>query len=167
LTAKGINLPVASSDLGDDWTQALADEVDYVMANIHPFFAGVTAEEAAGWTWSFWQNKDVPLKADKSKHIISETGWPSAGGTNCGAAVTCPVGSVAGIDEMNTFLDGWVCQALTNSTNYFLFEAFDEPWKIKFNEPGKEWEDKWGIMDVNRNLKPGLVIPACDGRTVD
>jgi exo-beta-1,3-glucanase (GH17 family) len=167
LTARGISLPVASSDLGDDWTQALANEVDYVMANIHPFFAGVTAAEAAGWTWSFWQNHNVPLKPDLSKHIISETGWPSTGGRSCGAAATCAVGSVAGIDEMNRFLEDWVCPALTNGTNYFLFEAFDEPWKIKYNEPGKEWEDKWGIMDVDRNLKPGLKIPDCGGQTVD
>jgi hypothetical protein len=44
------------------------------------------------------------------------------------------------------------------------FSAFDEPWKIKYNEPelGKEWEDKWGLMDVNRVLKDGLKIPTCD-----
>ncbi len=34
------------------------------------------------------------------------------------------------------------------------------------DEPGKEWEDKWGLMDVNRNLKPGVVIPSCGGKTV-
>lgn len=164
-----ISLPVASSDLGDDWTQGLADTVDIVMANIHPFFAGVDSTNAAGWTWSFWQNKDIPLKPNKpSAHIISETGWPSTGGTNCGGAVTCPgAGSVAGVKEMNNFFEDWVCPALTNGTNWFLFQAFDEPWKIKFNEAGKEWEDKWGVMDVDRNLKTGLVIPDCGGKTVD
>ncbi|PBP23433.1 endo-beta-1,3-glucanase [Diplocarpon rosae] len=98
LTARGIDLPLSTSDLGDDWTQGLADIVDIVMANIHPFFAGVTADTAAGWTWNFWQ---------------------------------------------------------TNN-----------PWKIKFNEEGKEWEDKWGLMDVNRNLKSGVEIPDCGGKTV-
>ena len=129
LTAKGISLPVASSDLGDDWTQALADEVDYVMANIHPFFSGTVAEESASWTWSFWQNHNVPLKADKTKHIISEVGWPSAGGTSCGAAATCAKGSVAAVPQMNTFLQDWVCPALANGTNYFWFSAYDEAWK--------------------------------------
>ena len=46
------------------------------------------------------------------------------------------------------------------------FEAFDEPWKITKNEPGKEWEDKWGLMDIDRKLKPGLIIPDCGGQTV-
>jgi len=47
------------------------------------------------------------------------------------------------------------------------FETFDEPWKVRFNEPGKEWEDQWGLMDINRNLKDGIKIPDCGGRTPD
>ena len=166
LTSRGITLPVASSDLGDDWTAELADLVDYVMANIHPFFAGVTAEVAASWTWDFWQTHDVAFKTDPTKNVISETGWPSQGGMDCGAATTCTNGSVAGIQEMNTFMGEWVCQALANNTNYFWFEAFDEPWKIVYDTPGKDWEDQWGLMDVNRNLKKGVVIPDCGGKTV-
>ena len=49
------------------------------------------------------------------------------GGNDCGPGQTCGTstgGSVAGIDEMNTFLDGWVCPALQNGTEYFWFEAF-------------------------------------------
>ncbi|PHH70169.1 hypothetical protein CDD82_7296 [Ophiocordyceps australis] len=169
LTERQMKLPVATSDLGDDWTAALGSDSDYIMANIHPFFAGVSAETAASWTWSFWKNKNGDMwKSDTQKNIISETGWPSAGGKNCGSAQTqtCDPGSVAGIDEMNRFMDDWVCQALNNGTNYFWFEAFDEPWKIRFNEKGKEWEDKWGLMDINRKLKPGVKIPDCGGKTV-
>ncbi|KAH7009995.1 glycoside hydrolase superfamily [Ilyonectria destructans] len=164
---KGYKLPVATSDLGDDWTSALAADSDYIMANIHPFFAGVTAEEAAGWTYSFWENNNKQFwKSDKEKNIISETGWPTSGGTNCGAATTCTEGSVAGIDELNTFMEGWVCDALTNGTNYFWFEAFDEPWKERFNTKGKAWEDQWGLLTVDRKLKDGVKIPDCSGKTV-
>ncbi|EQK99196.1 Glycoside hydrolase, superfamily [Ophiocordyceps sinensis CO18] len=169
LASKNINLPVATSDLGDDWTSELAKDSDYIMANIHPFFAGVSAETAASWTWTFWEGKDGPLwKSDKNKNIIAETGWPSAGGKNCGQAQTtsCEPGSVAGIKEMNRFMEDWVCQALTNGTQYFWFEAFDEPWKIRFNEKDKNWEDKWGLMDIDRKLKDGVKIPDCGGKTV-
>lgn len=172
LTAKGMTLPLATSDLGDAWSKAptLAADVDYIMSNIHPFFAGVEADVAAAWTVNFWNEFDIPLAAQVSnapKNIISETGWPSAGGMDCGGASSCTNGSVAGITEMNTFMDGFVCQALANGTNYFWFEAFDEPWKIIYDTPGENWEDKWGLMDVNRNLKSGVVIPDCGGTTVD
>lgn len=122
-TSKGLHLPVAVSDLGDVWTAELIQNVDVVMSNIHPFFAGVTAAEGAGWTWDFWQSHDVILtQGTNKKNIIAETGWPSAGGNDCGGPGKCPSstdGSIAGIDEMNTFMDTFVCQALTNGTNYF------------------------------------------------
>jgi exo-beta-1,3-glucanase (GH17 family) len=169
LTAKGMSLPVATSDLGDNWTAELAAQSDYIMSNIHPFFAGVNANEAAGWTWSFWQNHNTGfMKSDNSKNVISETGWPTQGGTDCGTTTitNCPDASVAGITQLNRFMSDWVCQALTNGTNYFFFEAFDEPWKIKFNTASQAWEDHWGIIDVNRNLKTGVQIPDCGGKTV-
>lgn len=46
----------------------------------------------------------------------------------------------------------------------FRFEAFDEPWKVIYNTPGEAWEDKWGLMYVNRTLKEGVKIPDCGGQ---
>ncbi|KAI0441619.1 glycoside hydrolase superfamily [Xylaria telfairii] len=167
LSKNNWDLPVATSDLGDNWDASLAEVSDYIMGNVHPFFAGQDSKEAASWTWTFWHNKAGSFfKTDNEKNVISEIGWPTKGGTDCGGAETCTDGAVAGIDELNTLLDTWVCQALTNGTNYFWFEMFDEPWKISFNSPGKEWEDQWGILDVNRKLKSGVKIPDCGGKTV-
>ncbi|KAK8230831.1 hypothetical protein HDK90DRAFT_333595 [Phyllosticta capitalensis] len=169
ITTHNWDLPLATSDLGDNWTEQLATEVDIVMANIHPFFAGVEAPQAASWTWSFWQNHDVAVTKSltSKKHVISETGWPSAGGNDCGTEAGCTSdtqGSVAGIDEMNTFLGDWVCQALKNQTEYFWFETFDEPWKVRYNTKDEQWEDKWGLMTIDRKLKPGVQIPDCGGQ---
>jgi len=121
LTSQKIDIPVATSDLGDDWTADLARDTDFVMSNIHPFFAGVAADVAAGWTWNFWQEKDTVLVTDQTKNVVSETGWPSGGGTDCGEATTttCSPGSVAGISQMNTFMDKFICQSLANGTNFF------------------------------------------------
>jgi exo-beta-1,3-glucanase (GH17 family) len=161
------DLPVATSDLGDNWDANLAEISDYIMGNVHPFFAGQDAKEAASWTYSFWHNKAGGFfKADVEKNVISEIGWPTQGGTDCGEAPSCTDGAVAGVDELNTLLNTWVCQALDNGTNYFWFEMFDEPWKISFDEEGKEWEDHWGILDVNRKLKKDVKIPDCGGKTV-
>ncbi|KAK2754381.1 hypothetical protein FQN54_007025 [Arachnomyces sp. PD_36] len=169
---KDIDMPIATSDLGDNWNPTLAAKADIVMANVHPFFAGVKVDKAAAWTLNFWEEHNVILtEGTDKKNIISEVGWPSGGGNNCGTEEACPNdtdGSVAGVDELNKFMEDWVCDNLEKGTEYFWFEAFDEPWKESFNEPEKgfEWEDKWGLMDPGRNLKPGLKIPDCGGKTV-
>lgn len=51
--------------------------------------------------------------------------------------------------------------------SFTRFEAFDEPWKIRYNHDDQNWEDKWGLMGIDRNLKHGLKIPDCGGKTVD
>ena len=127
-------LPVATSDLGSEWTPALAAAVDVVMANVHPFFAGVAAADAAAWTYAFWQGHDVALTpvvaagpASARRQIVSEVGWPSGGGSDCGTdatgvALACAdadAGSVAGVAQLNRFLEDWVCQSLANGTEYF------------------------------------------------
>lgn len=166
---KNIDLPVATSDLGDNWDATLVQAADVVMANVHPFFGGIPVDQAAAWTWRFWQDHNVALtKGTNKKQIISEVGWPSGGGNDCGQGANCPndtAGAVAGVDELNKFMEDWVCQALDNGTDYFWFEAFDEPWKIVYNTGKENWEDKWGLMDSARNLKPGLKIPDCGGKT--
>ncbi|KAF2398099.1 glycoside hydrolase [Trichodelitschia bisporula] len=170
LTSNGYNLPLATSDLGDNWTAPLAEEVDVIMSNVHPFFGGVAVEQAAAWSYTFWQEHDVKVTAGMTgkSHIISEFGWPSAGGSDCGMSncTSKTEGAIAGIDGMNRLMNDWVCQALSNGTDYFWFEAFDEPWKTQYNTPGKEWEDKWGLFDIDRNLKKGVQIPNCGGKTV-
>ena len=128
LTAKKIDLPVATSDLGDNWNSTLVVDTDIVMSNVHPFFAGVTPDEAPGWAWDFWQTHDVILTGASTtgtggypKNIISEIGWPSSGGNDCGdvSCTSTTDGAVASVDNMNAFMEGWVCQSLQNATTYF------------------------------------------------
>lgn len=137
-TSLGYDISISTSDLGDNWSGALAEVSTYVMSNVHPFFAGVNVDTAASWTWDFWQQHDVVLTStNTSRQIIAETGWPSGGGTDCGneqnVCAAGDTGSVASVENMNTFMDNWVCQALANGTHYFWFEAFDEAWKVVYN----------------------------------
>jgi exo-beta-1,3-glucanase (GH17 family) len=123
LTEMNADMPVATSDLGDKWTAQLATAADAVMANVHPFFGGIPVEDAASWTWTFWQTHNVILTSGTNKpQIISEVGWPSEGGNDCSPLDTCPdskAGAIAGVDQMNRFMNDWVCQSLDNGTDYF------------------------------------------------
>lgn len=123
LTDHGHSLPIATSDLGDNWTADMATKVDVVMSNVHPFFAGVEVEKAAGWTWDFWTTHDVALTASNNsiKQVVAEVGWPTGGGNGCGES-TCTSstqGSVAGISQLNTFMEDWICPSMKNKTEYF------------------------------------------------
>ena len=116
-------LPIALSDLGDNWTSDMATQVDVVMSNVHPFFAGVEVDKAAGWTWDFWSTHDVALTANNAsiKQVIAEVGWPTGGGNDCGASdcTSDTQGSIAGVSELNQFMEDWICPSMKNGTEYF------------------------------------------------
>lgn len=118
-------LPIALSDLGDNWTADMATKVDVVMSNVHPFFAGVEVDKAAEWTWDFWTTHDVALTANDNsiKQVIAEVGWPTGGGNDCGSAdcTSDTQGSIAGVSELNQFMEEWICPSMKNGTEYFWY----------------------------------------------
>lgn len=59
------------------------------------------------------------------------------------------------MENLQTFVDTWVCQANKKNVPYYYFEAFDEPWKSSINPR----ESQWGLMTVDRKLK--VTIPNC------
>ena len=55
------------------------------------------------------------------------------------------------------------CSMLTEE---YRFEAYDQPWQKQFNKGDRNWEDKWGLMGIDRVVKDGLKIPDCGGKTI-
>lgn len=50
------------------------------MSNVHPWFANVSIDQAAGWTANFFETTNVQPAAQLSnapKFFIAETGWPT------------------------------------------------------------------------------------------
>ena len=50
------------------------------MANVHPWFGDVNIDDAATWTWQFFQTNDVSISYEvdnKPQMYIAETGWPT------------------------------------------------------------------------------------------
>ncbi|THH32245.1 hypothetical protein EUX98_g1958 [Antrodiella citrinella] len=150
-------IPVGTSDAGSYFNTEVMEAIDYGMANVHPWFANVSIDQAAGWTADFFQDTNIAGAAavpNNPQMYIAETGWPTqssdAGNANNGA-------SAASVPNLQIFLDTFVCQANQNGTGYFFFEYFDEPWKdVQFGGV----EGWWGLFNSDRTLK-NLTIPDC------
>ncbi|KAF9485160.1 glycoside hydrolase family 17 protein [Pholiota conissans] len=158
LQSLGVSLPVGNADAGSYFSNEVLAAVNYGMANVHPWFANVSAQASAGWTADFFAEQDVALAnglANKPTMYIAETGWPTkssdAGNANNGA-------SDASVANLQTFLDTFVCQANANGTGYFFFEFADEDWKDKQFGGVEGW---WGLFNQDRTLKSGITIPNC------
>ncbi|KAG6862503.1 hypothetical protein C0995_000051 [Termitomyces sp. Mi166 len=157
LTSMGVSLPVGTADAGSYFNTQVLQAVDYGMANVHPWFANVSAEDAAAWTASFFQTTDVDAAtalSNNPKMYIAETGWPTKS-SDAGNASNGP--GTASESGLQTFLNTFVCQANTNGTGYFFFEYFDEPWKDAQFGGVEGW---WGLFTANRTLKH-ITIPDC------
>ncbi|MBW0538823.1 hypothetical protein O181_078538 [Austropuccinia psidii MF-1] len=149
-------IPLGTADAGSAITTPLCAGADYIMANVHPWFGSVPIDQAADWTWQFFQDFDVKVcnqAPNKPMVYIAETGWPTASDT---ANKATNGASAASVPNLQKFLDTYVCQANQNQTGYFYFEMKDEPWKKVYGGV----EPYWGLYDSQLNFK-NITIPNC------
>ncbi|GJJ08378.1 hypothetical protein Clacol_002592 [Clathrus columnatus] len=141
LAGLGINKKVCNSDAGSFFNEMVIESADCMMMNVHPYFAGVPANQGAAWvaeyTNSTLQQYFQPLTKPPPEAYIAETGWPSSANDTAHDTDGAAVADMAGLQ---TFLDTFVCQANANNTKAFFFEAFDEPWKgVAFGGVEANW----------------------------
>ncbi|KAF9334866.1 hypothetical protein BG006_001336 [Podila minutissima] len=143
---------VFTSDVGSNMKADLASVSDMLQGNLHPYFSGTAAANAANWTMNEYRDKmeGNPVSSGH-KGVISEVGWPTAPAT-----AVYPANSVPGLENLQTLVDGFVCQANTAGVPYYWFEFKDEPWK---QDPTVPVEPYWGIFDKDGKLK--IKIPDC------
>jgi len=139
------NLPVSTAEPWSIWLlyPEVAEAVDFLLVHIHPYWDGVPVEEAARYVLERWQKvrERYPMK----EVIVGETGWPTLGEVN-GAAVP-------GERQQEQFLAQFLELSRCSGVAYFIFEAFDEEWKRKFEgEVGAHW----GLYYSCGALKPLL-----------
>lgn len=113
---------------------------DIILLNIYPYWEGIAIENAVSHVHAIFKSfqKGFPGKY----FAVGETGWPSAGNT-IGSAVP---------SDLNA---GWYLLDITSwskieSVIVLYFEAFDEPWKAKYEGPQGS---HWGIWDKDGNMK--------------
>ena len=140
-----INVPVTYADVWEFWLRyrEIGADVDFVTVHFLPYWEDVPphAEGAAAHVDEI--RKQVAMAFPGKEILIGETGWPSHGRMRDGA-LPSRINQARFISEI---LD----RARLEKFRVNLFEAYDEPWK-------RRWEGTvggyWGLLDANdRRLK--------------
>lgn len=118
----------------------LAQHVDFIAIHVLPYWEGVSFESAV--QTSLAQIRKVQDRFPGRKVVVAEIGWPSNGQ---------PVGLArATAANQARFIRGFLQQAQAMGIDYFLIEAFDQPWKIATE--GRAGPH-WGLWDNGRQPK--------------
>ncbi len=143
-----VNVPVSTAEPWHVWLRypELADHVDYITVHMLPYWEGIDVDIAVDYIVDKMEQLEAAFP-DK-KILIGEVGWPSDGRTREAAVAT----------EANEalFLRRFLHRAEELNYDYFLMEAFDQPWKAE-NEGGVG--AYWGVYDVERNPKFSFAEP--------
>lgn len=137
-----VNQPVSTAEPWHVWLRnpELVEHVDFITVHMLPYWEGVHVDVAVDY---ILQKMDLLEQAFPGKPIlIGEVGWPSDGRTRESA--------VASEANEAVFLRRFLAVAEARQYDYFLMEAFDQPWKAQ-SEGGVG--AYWGVYDVNRQAK--------------
>ena len=136
------NIPVGYVDAYYEFTQHpdIVAATDVILTNCYPFWEGCPIEYGQQHMQQMYAQA---VGASQGKPvIITETGWPSQGGSLRGAFSSEE-------NAMKYFINTqvWAKQA---NIETFYFSSFDESWKIG---PEGDVGAHWGLWDKNEKLK--------------
>jgi exo-beta-1,3-glucanase (GH17 family) len=138
-------IPVSTADIYQDLIEHAAElepVVDYALCHVHPYWEAVAAAQGAARVLQAWRS--VQAKYPGKPVLVGETGYPTAGPSQGGAA--------PGEAAQAEFLADLIGLAAREGMPVMWFEAFDEAWK------GADWqvEPHWGLWNADRSEKPAV-----------
>ena len=142
------HVPVSTAEPWHVWLKhpELARSVDYITIHLLPYWEGLPVKDSLAY---IMQKLDEVQTAYPDKHIvIGEVGWPSNGVAIGGAR--------ASRVNQALFLRGFFNEAQERGLDYFVMEAFDQPWKTSFEGRAAGY---WGMMDLDRHAKWAMTGP--------
>lgn len=147
----GRHIEVSTAETWDIWLRypQLGREVDFIAIHLLPYWEGQAPDKAVEYALARYQQvKDAyPTK----KVVITEIGWPSEGRIRRDA-VPSPTTQAA-------FLRGFLNIANQRGLDYFIQEAFDQPWKRNIEGSVGAY---WGVYNADRTPKFPMVGPVSD-----
>jgi exo-beta-1,3-glucanase (GH17 family)/cellulose synthase/poly-beta-1,6-N-acetylglucosamine synthase-like glycosyltransferase len=145
-----LDLPVAVStaEPWHIWMQhpELASHVDFITVHLLPYWEGIAIDEAVDYVLSRMALLETTFPGKPI--VIGEVGWPSHGRMRDNA--------VPSEAHAATFLRRFLERADARGYEYFLMEAFDQPWKRNMEGVVGAY---WGVFDVDRAAKYDFVGP--------
>ena len=141
-------LPVSTAEPWHVWLKhpQLADQVDFITIHLLPYWEGVGIDTAVDESLQrlAWVRERHPGK----EIVIGEVGYPSSGDA-IKRAEPSPAAQAA-------FVRQFMARAARERLDYFLIEAFDQPWKL--HEEGSAGA-YWGLFDAARAPKFAFTGP--------
>lgn len=136
------NIPVGYVDAYYEFSHRtrITEICDVILTNCYPYWEGCPIEHSFNHMKSMFNSAN---DAGQGKRvIITETGWPSEGGSLKGALASNENAMKYFIETQN-----W---SKFNDIEIFYFSSFDESWKVG---PEGAVGAYWGIWDKNEKLK--------------
>jgi exo-beta-1,3-glucanase (GH17 family)/cellulose synthase/poly-beta-1,6-N-acetylglucosamine synthase-like glycosyltransferase len=143
-----VQQPVSTAEPWHVWLSSpdLVEHVDYITVHMLPYWEGIHVDVAVDYIVD--RMVQVQEAFPEMDILIGEVGWPSGGRTREAA--------VASTANEALFLRRFLHRAQQENYQYFLMEAFDQPWKAQ-SEGGVG--AYWGVYDVKRRPKFSFAEP--------
>ena len=134
--------PVSTAEPWHVWLEhpELANHVDFLAVHMLPYWEGVEAETAVGYVVD--KLRQLEARFPGRPIVIGEVGWPSDGRTRESAIATTA--------NQALFLRRFLAHAERHGLEYFVMEAFDQPWKEAAEGKTGAY---WGVYDADRRQK--------------
>ncbi len=145
---RGVHVPVSTAEPWHVWIKhpELAASVDYITIHLLPYWEGLPIDDSLRY---IMDRLDQVQRAYPNKHVvIGEVGWPS-NGVAIGGAQASRVNQAL-------FLRKFFNIAQQRGLDYFVMEAFDQPWKTSFEGRAAGY---WGMFDLDRQAKWSMTGP--------
>lgn len=148
-----VKVPVTTSEQWHIWKEhpELAKHVDLIAAHILPYWEFVPMKDSVEFVLD--RARELKQQFPRKPLLLSEVGWPSNGRMRGGADATQA--------DQAIYLRTLVNTLNRRGYNYFVIEAYDQPWKASDEGSVGAY---WGVFNAERQQKfnfegPVVAIP--------
>jgi exo-beta-1,3-glucanase (GH17 family)/cellulose synthase/poly-beta-1,6-N-acetylglucosamine synthase-like glycosyltransferase len=147
-----VRVPVSTAEPWHIWLKypQLAQHVDFITVHLLPYWEGYPRKDAIG-LHVLMRYYQLQSAFPNKRIVIGEVGWPSSGDRNKGATPS--------IADQALFVRQWLNVAAERRIDYYLMEAFDQPWKEPFEGRVGAY---WGLFGADRLPKFALTGPVIE-----